>query len=399
MDLAKAISDALLPRSRAWHEIWLGETRVAGAEEEPLYGPTYLPRKFKIAIAVPPHNDVDVFAHDLGLIAIVREGAIVGYDVAVGGGMGMTHGERDTFPRLGTLIGHVAPGDAVALAAAVVMAQRDHGNRAVRKHARLKYTIERMGPDAFRAEVERHLGHALAPARGAAFTGTGDPIGWARAADGTWSYGLFVENGRVAGRTMAGLRAIANVHAGAFVMTANQNLLIAGIADADRPGIAALLAAHGLDAAPGALRVNSMACVALPTCGLALAESERALPALITQLEQALADANLADAPIVLRMTGCPNGCARPYLAEIALVGRGPGRYHLYLGAAPDGTRLNRLYRRDVTGPETVAVLRPLFQAYAATRTPGERFGDWTIRTGVIAPTHDGRDFHPEDSQ
>jgi len=398
--LAKRLSDDLLPRSRAWHEIWLGEERVAGSEpeDEPLYGTTYLPRKFKIAIAVPPQNDVDVFAHDLGLIAIERDGAVMGYDVSVGGGMGMTHGETDTFPRTGDVIGFCTPDQAVAVADAVIRVQRDNGDRSVRKHARLKYTIERMGVDAFRSEVERHLGYTLAPARGFAFIGTGDRQGWSQSPDGTWSYGLFIENGRVHDvaerRLMTGLRAIANVHRGEIVMTANQNLIIAGVAPEDKAGVDALLQQHGLADSASALRQASMACVALPTCGLALAESERFLPGLITELDAVMEAAGLRDQPIVFRMTGCPNGCARPYLAEIALVGRGPGRYNLYLGAAADGTRLNKLYRRDVDHDGFLAVLTPLLHDYADGRQEGERFGDWVIRAGHIEATTAGNRFH-----
>lgn len=398
LTLAHAISDGLLPKSRAWHEIWIGETRVAGAEpeHEPLYGPTYLPRKFKIAIAVPPQNDVDVYAHDLGFIAQVANGVLQGWDVTVGGGMGMTHGEPDTFPRTADPIGFCSTDQAVAVAAAVLMAQRDHGNRAVRKHARLKYTIERMGLDAFRTEVERHLGWALPPARGAAFTGTGDRLGWHDSPDGTAQFGLFVENGRIhdlPGRSlMSGLAAIAAVHRGSFILTANQNLVIAGIPD--RAPIQALLAAHGLDAGASALRQAAMACVALPTCGLALAESERYLPDLITAIEAVLHQAGLDRDSIVVRMTGCPNGCARPYLAEIGLVGRGPGRYNLYLGAAADGTRLNKLHRENLDHDGIVAALAPLLHEYATARAAGERFGDYVIRAGHVRATTSGNRFH-----
>ncbi len=402
LDMARTLSDGLLPKSRAWHEIWLGEELVAGGEpeEEPLFGLTYLPRKFKIAIAVPPQNDVDVYAHDLGLIAAVEDGVTVGYDVVVGGGMGMTHGEADTFPRTGDAIGFCTPDQALAVADAVVRVQRDNGNRAVRKHARLKYTIERMGLDAFKREVEGHLGYALPPARGAVFTGTGDRLGWHESADGTWHYGLFIENGRVhdmpARRLMSGLRAIANIHRGELVMTANQNLVIAGVAAEDKAGIVAALAQHGLDGGASPLRQRAMACVALPTCGLALAESERYMPDLVTALDAIMAEAGLSGDEVVLRMTGCPNGCARPYMAEIALVGRGPGRYHLYLGGAFDGTRLNKLYRRDVDHAGVLAALTPLLHGWAAGREPGEHFGEWVIRAGHVAATLAGNQFHAD---
>lgn len=397
--LAKTLSDGLLPRTRAWHEIWVDEERVAGGEpeDEPMYGATYLPRKFKVAIAVPPQNDVDVFAHDLGYTAIVEDGVLQGWDVSVGGGMGMTHGELDTFPRTADVIGFCRPDEALAVGEAVLTTQRDFGDRSVRKHARVKYTVERMGVDRFREEVERRLGRPLEPARGFAFTGTGDRLGWYEGG-GLWHYGLFVENGRVhdlPGRAgLTGLRRIAEVHGGEFIITANQNLVLAGVTAEAKPRIEALLAEHGLDQPPSALRGRAMACVALPTCGLALAESERYMPSLITDLERVVRDAGLERDEIVVRMTGCPNGCARPYLAEIGLVGRGPGTYNLYLGAAFDGTRLNKLYRRDVDHAGILAALTPLLHEYAAEREPGERFGDFVIRRGHVQATTAGNRFH-----
>ena len=400
--MARAISVHLLPKSRAWHEIFIDGTPVAGGEEEdePILGRTYLPRKFKIAIAIPPLNDVDAFAHELGLIAIAEHGHIVGYNVAVGGGMGMTHGEPDTFPRTGDLIGFCTPDQVLAVAEQVVTVQRDWGDRSDRKHARLKYTIERHGLAAFVAELERRLGFALAPARTYAFTRSGDLSGWEEGADGRWHFGLFVENGRVAdlpGRALlSGLRAIAEAHDGRIILTPNQHLLIADIAPARKDAIAALLSAHGLDRAPSALRRNAMACVALPTCGLALAESERYLPSLIDALEEAAAASGLADDEITIRMTGCPNGCARPYLAEIGLVGVRPGIYNLYLGGAFDGSRLSKLYRREIGHDAILAALRPLFAAYAAGRAPGEHFADYAIRAGIIAPTIAGNRFHED---
>ena len=280
--LAQAIGTHLLPKSRAWHEIWIDGEKITGGEEEdePIYGRTYMPRKFKIAVALPPHNDVDVFAHDLGYIAIEEAGRIVGYNVVVGGGMGMTHGEPDTFPRTGDVIGFCSPDQAVDVAEKVVTVQRDFGDRSDRKHARLKYTIERMGLDAFRAELEQRLGHKLAPARDFAFTDNGDRLGWAQGDDGAWHYTLFVENGRV--RDLAGLHAIAELGIGRFIITPNQNLVLADIPSDRKAEIAALLRTHGLDAPVGGLRRNALACVALPTCGLALAESERYLPDLLT---------------------------------------------------------------------------------------------------------------------
>ncbi|MDE2006826.1 MAG: NADPH-dependent assimilatory sulfite reductase hemoprotein subunit [Rhodospirillales bacterium] len=400
--MARAISAHLLPKSRAWHEIFIDGAPVAGGEEEdePILGRTYLPRKFKIAIAIPPFNDVDVFAHELGLIAIEDAGRIAGYNVVIGGGMGMTHGEPDTFPRTGDVIGFCTPDQVLAVAEHVVTVQRDWGDRADRKHARLKYTIERHGLDAFVAELQRRLGFALAPARPYAFTRSGDAAGWLDGADGRAHFVLFVENGRVVDRPgralLSGLRAIAEIHDGRMILTTNQNLIVADIAPEKRAAIATLLAAHGLDEAPSSLRRNAMACVALPTCGLALAESERYLPDLITALETEAAAAGLAEDEITIRMTGCPNGCARPYLAEIGLVGVRPGLYNLYLGGAFDGSRLSKLYRREIGHAAILDAIRPLFGAYAANRIAGEHFSDFLIRSGAIRATLAGRHFHDD---
>jgi sulfite reductase (NADPH) hemoprotein beta-component len=395
--LAREIGAYLLPKSRAWHEIWIDGEQIAGGEEqdEPIYGRTYMPRKFKIAVALPPHNDVDVFAHDLGFIAIEEHGEIAGYNVVVGGGMGMTHGEPDTFPRTGDVIGFCSSAQAVDVAEKVVMVQRDFGDRSDRKHARLKYTIERMGLDAFRDELAQRLGYALMPARPFAFTDNGDQLGWVQGDNGAWHFTLFVENGRV--RDLAGLHAIAELGIGRFIITPNQNLVLADIPPERKDEVAALLEHHGLAASVSGLRRNALACVALPTCGLALAESERYLPDLITRLEEELERAGLGqDDDITIRMTGCPNGCARPYLAEIGLVGRSPGIYNLYLGGAFDGSRMNKLYRRDVDGDAIVAALAPLLRDYAEHRDSGERFGDFAIRAGHIRPTTSGNRFHAD---
>jgi sulfite reductase (NADPH) hemoprotein beta-component len=394
--LARDISTHLLPRTRAWHEIWLGEQKIAGGvtQEEPILGHTYLPRKFKIAIALPPHNDVDVFAHDLGFIAIVQRGGIIGYNVVVGGGMGMTHGEPETYPRTGDVIGFCKPDDAIDVAEQVVIVQRDHGDRSNRKHARLKYTIDTMGLDRFVALLTERLAVKLEPAKPFSFTSTGDRLGWAQEADGTAHFTLFVENGRIRGRMLAGLHAIAELGVGRFVMTANQNLVLAEIPLEKRSEVEALLATHGLDRPVGGLRRSAMACVALPTCGLALAESERYLPDLITRLEGELERFGLREDEITIRMTGCPNGCARPYVSEIGLVGRTPGIYNLYLGGSHAGVRLNKLHRRDVDGDAIVAALSPLFESYARERTCAERFGDYLIRTGVVKETTAGLNFH-----
>ncbi len=403
LDLAREISDHLTPRTPAYREIWLDGERIAGGEDEvvePIYGKTYLPRKFKIAIAVPPSNDVDVFAHDLGFIAVLdSNGDVQGWNVTAGGGMGMTHGEPDTYPRTADVMGFCARSDALAIAEAVVTVQRDWGDRANRKHARLKYTIEDRGLDAFRAEVERRAGVKLGPAKPFVLASTGDRYGWTEGEDGRGHLTLFIMSGRLRdvgtqAQQLSALRRIAEQHDGDFRITANQNLIVAGVRPERRAAIEEIAASNGLSAPPSGLRRNAVACVALPTCGLALAESERYLPDLLDALDARLTAHGLSRDDIVIRMTGCPNGCARPYLAEIGLVGKGPGRYNLYLGAAFDGSRLSKLYAEDVDHAAIIRQLDPLFAAYAAERKAGEHFGDFVIRAGFVTRTRNGRDFH-----
>ena len=400
--LARAVSDHLLPRTPAYREIWLDGERIAGGEDEvvePIYGKTYMPRKFKVVVAVPPSNDVDVFAHDLGFIAILDDkGDVTGWNVTVGGGMGMTHGEPDTYPRTADVMGFCATKDAVAIAEAVVTVQRDWGDRVDRKHARLKYTIEDRGLDVFRAEVEHRSGVKLAAAKPFTFTSTGDRYGWSAGANGASHLTLYVPNGRIhdqaGANQMSALRQIAQSHDGEFRITPNQNLIVANVATGKQAEIERIARDAQLLAPWSGLRRNAMACVALPTCGLALAESERYIPELLTALDERLVAHGLSADDIVIRMTGCPNGCARPYLAEIGLVGKGPGRYNLYLGAAYDGSRMNKLYAEDLEHKGIVAALDPIFAAYATGRQKGERFGDFTIRAGFVAATGNGRDFH-----
>jgi sulfite reductase (NADPH) hemoprotein beta-component len=408
-ELAVKISEHLLPKTGAYHEIWLDGKQVidesgpAKKDEEPVYGVHYLPRKFKTVIAVPPSNDIDIYAHDLGYIAITDEkNKLVGWNVTVGGGMGMTHGEIDTFPRTADLMGFCTPEQAVDVAEKVVTVQRDWGNRHSRKRARLKYTIEDRGLGDFRAEVEKRLGYKLGEPRPFEFKSTGDVIGWEQGTDKKWHLTLFVESGRI--KDMPGwtlrtaLREIAEMHPGGFVVTANQNLIITNVTAKAKPKIEALLKEHGIAIGTGlsGLRRNSMACVALPTCGLALAESERFMPELLTALEESLDKAGLKDDEIVIRMTGCPNGCARPYLAEIGLVGRNPGLYNLYLGAAFNGDRLNKLYAEDVDKTRIVRLLEPMFAHYAKEREEGEHFGDFAIRAGYVKATTAGNRFHAD---
>jgi sulfite reductase (NADPH) hemoprotein beta-component len=420
-ECAKAVSNDLAPRSGAYHEIWLDGEQVDIDGNpirkpddkpgiEPIYGEHYLPRKFKIVFAVPPDNDVDVFAHDLGYIAILKDGKIEGWNVSIGGGMGMTHGDTKTFPRLGDVMGFCTPDQVIAVAEEVVKVQRDWGDRSNRAHARLKYTVEDRGLATYRAEVERRLGYKLGEPRPYDLTFTGDRIGWRsseagkpgkKGADKRWHLTLFVENGRIkdspGSALRTALRDIATLGGVDFVLTSNQNVIIANASAKTKTAIEKILAGHGVTTAtPSGLRRSSMACVALPTCGLALAESERFLPDVVTALEEVLDRVGLRDDDIVIRMTGCPNGCARPYLAEIGLVGRNPGLYNLYLGAAFNGTRLNKLYAEDVDKARMLALLEPMLVRYAAEREDGERFGDFAIRAGYVRPTTAGNQFHAD---
>lgn len=391
---AARLSEHLLPKTRAYHEIWLDGEKLAAetsqAEDEPLYGSTYLPRKFKIGVAIPPLNDIDVFAQDLGLIAIISRGALTGFDVAIGGGMGATHGDASTYPRLADVIGFVAPERLIALAEAIIAVQRDWGDRSERKHARFKYTIDKHGLDEVKHEIEVRAGFVLEPARAFHFDHSGDRFGWVEGHAGRWHLTLRVESGRLldtgSARWLTGMREIAKSHAGDIRLTCNQNLIIANVSAAERARIDAVVAAHGMDGYlhNSGIRRNAIACVALPTCGLAMAESERYLPDILTKLETILDRSGLRDAPILLRLSGCPNGCSRPYLGEIALVGKAPGRYNLMLGADHRGQRLNRLYRENVDEAGILAALEPLFVAYAAERQSGERFGDFLLRSGVL---------------
>ncbi|MBE1160357.1 assimilatory sulfite reductase (NADPH) hemoprotein subunit [Dyella acidiphila] len=389
---AEQLSEHLKPKTRAYHEIWLGEQRVAGGEEEsePLYGPTYLPRKFKIGVAVPPTNDIDVFAQDLGFIAIIEHGQLLGFNVSVGGGMGATQGDASTYPRLGSVLGFVLPEQLLRTAVGVIELQRDLGDRKERKHARLKYTLDRIGPPVFKAELEQRLGFALQPARAYRFDHNGDRYGWTEGDDGNWHLTLQIESGRLADLPgqphLSGMRAIAQEHQGDFRLTCNQNLIIANVPPAQRARIDALVTEYKLDGYRrlSGIRRHAVACVALPTCGLAMAESERYLPQLLPKLEALLDRHGLRDEPILLRLSGCPNGCSRPYLGEIALIGRAIGRYDLRLGADFAGQRLNRTVRENIDEAQILHELDALFARYAGERQAQERFGDFLLRSGLL---------------
>lgn len=405
------ISDHLLPATSAYHEIWLKDpesdkqTQVAGdaiVDQEPLYGPTYLPRKFKITIAIPPHNDTDVFAHDVGLIAIKGpNGRLEGFNVLAGGGMGVTHNNKKTYPRTGSMLGYAPASEIHLVCEKIMLVQRDNGDRKNRKHARLKYTIDGMGVDVFRSKVEELLGHPFEKQRPFEFVSNIDTFGWQKDEFGMNYFTFFIENGRIEDTPSypmkTGLREIAKVHKGEFRLTGNQHLCLSGVHDNDVENMKALMKKHKLDNVEfSGLRLSSSACVAFPTCGLAMAESERYLPELITKLEGCLKENGLGEDSIVMRMTGCPNGCARPWLAEVAFVGKAYGAYNMYLGGGYFGQRLNKLYRSSIQEEEILEIMKGFLKKYAEERKEGEHFGDWTIRAGIIKPTTEGKTFHDD---
>ena len=412
-DDAFTLTKALLPRTTAYHSIWVDGVQIdlglgdkiakakaaadqanpylpppadlddSGAAVDNLYGKTYLPRKFKTGFAIPPNNDVDIFTNDMGFVAVIEGGRLVGYNLLVGGGLGTSHGNKATYPRLADVIGFLTREQVVAVGEAVIKIHRDWGDRTDRKHARIKYVLQEKGVEWFRAELAKHLGAPLPAAKAFIFKGQGDAFGWTKQADGKWFLGLFVETGRVkdAGdyRLKTALRVIAEKFAPTFRLTATQNLILSDVKESDKAALEQLLRDHGCASVfnPGLVKGRGMACPALPTCGLSLAESERVFPALLDRLEQAQAVAGFGGEELVVRMTGCPNGCARPYSAEIGFVGKAPGKYNVMLGGNREGTRLARLYRESVAYDEIPNVLGGLFQQYAKERRAGQAFGDW----------------------
>ncbi|MEK8140560.1 assimilatory sulfite reductase (NADPH) hemoprotein subunit [Morganella morganii] len=388
---AKKISEHLLPRTRAYAEIWLDKEKVAATDEEPILGETYLPRKFKTSVVIPPLNDVDLHANDMNFVAIEENGKLIGFNVLVGGGLAMTHGDTATFPRLASEFGFIPLKDTLAVAEAIVTTQRDWGNRTERKNAKTKYTLERVGVDTFKQETERRAGITFSPIRPYEFTLRGDQIGWLKGIDDHWHLTLFIENGRLIdlpGKPLkTGVAEIARIHRGDFRLTANQNLIIAGIPEAEKSRIESLARAHGLisdNVTP--LRENSMACVSFPTCPLAMAEAERFLPEFVTEVEKIMSSHGVGNEEIVLRVTGCPNGCGRAMLSEVGLVGKAPDRYNLHLGGNRTGTRIPRMYRENISSAVILSVLDELIGRWSQERTDGEDFGDYLIRARVVKP-------------
>lgn len=394
------ISEHLLPKTRAYAEIWLDEEKVETTETEPVLGDNYLPRKFKTTVVIPPHNDVDVHANDLNFVAIAENGQLIGFNVLVGGGLAMTFGDTSTYPRRAEELGFISLEHVLKVAEHVVTVQRDYGDRVNRKNAKTKYTIDRIGVDNFRSEVEKRVGVAFEPVKPYEFTSRGDRFGWVEGIDGKHHLTLFIENGRVLdfpGKPLkTGLAEIAKIHQGDLRMTANQNLIIAGVPTAQKAHIEQLARQYGLlDETHSEQRKNSMACVSFPTCPLAMAEAERYLPELVTKIEGLLSKNGVDDDHIVLRVTGCPNGCGRAMLAEVGLVGRAPGKYNVYLGGNKVGTRIPKLFLDNVAEAEILSQLDSLIGRWANERDAGECFGDFVVRVGVVAEVKVSKtDFH-----
>jgi len=399
---AKKISEHLLPKTRAYAEIWLDGEKVESTEKpvEPILGDNYLPRKFKTTVVIPPQNDVDVHANDLNFVAIAENGKLVGFNVLVGGGLAMTHGDKSTYPRKATDFGFIPLENTLDVAAAVVTTQRDWGNRVNRKNAKTKYTLERVGVENFKAEVEKRAGVSFADSRPYEFTTRGDSFGWVEGIDGKYHLTLFIENGRILdfpGRPLkTGCKEIAKIHKGDFRMTANQNLIVAGVPADQKAVIEKIARDHKLiEDDTSNQKLDSMACVSLPTCPLAMAEAERYLPEAVNRMEGLLSQHGVADDSIIFRITGCPNGCGRAMLAEIGLVGKGPGKYNLHLGGNREGTRIPKMYQENISEDEIFSELDTLIGRWAKERESGEAFGDYVVRAGIIAPVVDSaRDFY-----
>ena len=393
---ANKVALALAPKTPAYHSIWIDGVQLDNVAAEnknfvdPLYGKTYLPRKFKIGFVIPPVNDMDIFTNCLGFIAIVENDQLVGYNLAVGGGMGRSHGNVQTYPRMADVIGFLTPDKLVDVAKAVLTIHRDFGDRTDRKHARLKYVVAERGVKFMQDEVNQRAGITLAPAKPYKFTTTADLLGWHKATDGKWFLGLFVETGRVKNEQKVALREVAEKFPHLeFRLSANQNVILANASDADKAAITALLTSQGVKTENQAslLHAAAMACPSLPTCGLGLAESERMLPGMIDRIQKLCDEVGLSNEEIIIRSTGCPNGCARPYMAELAFVGKAPGRYQVWLGGNASGTRLNRIWKDVIKEPELETELRPVLVRFAKERNAGERFGDWCDRVFLSEQT------------
>ncbi len=391
---ADKISELLMPKTKAYYEIWLDEEKIVDKkeEEDPLYQDRYLPRKFKIGIAIPPNNDSDVFTNDLGLIAIIEDNQLKGFNIAIGGGLSTTHGNAETYARLGTVIGFADTEEKILKAIyEVLTVQRDYGNRSDRKLARLKYTVDRMGVENYRAEVEKRCGFKLEEPRPFTFTNRGDLYGWQQGENGLWYYTVFVENGRVLDDEKVALKTalleVAKTYKSNFLFTATQNIIISDVKEEDKAAIHSILEAFKIiehTEVASLVRKNAIACVALPTCPLALAEAQRYMPTLISKIEPLMVKYAIDNEDIIIRMTGCPNGCGRPYAAEIGFVGTAPGHYNMHIGGDHQGERLNKIYKESLDEKAILTTLDGLFAVYKNERHQSERFGDFVMRRGLV---------------
>ena len=384
--LAKATSDRLIPKTGAYAEIWYQQPQPVKDNEDPTYGPLYLPRKFKVGYTLPPINDIDVYGQDLGLIAIVEDGQLAGFNVCVGGGMGQLDSREDSYPRLAEQVGFIPPTEAPAFAEMVMMIQRDFGDRQDRHRARFKYTLDRLGIDWFLDELQQRRGVPLAPARNFKFIQNGDRLGWQRGDDGLSHATLYIESGRIEGALRSQLNGFFQQFGGRIRLTTNQNLQITHIGDYELAQSKWRLDDLGLSErlTPDSQAAHTLSCVSFPTCGLAMAEAERYTPEFLARFNRLKALHGLQNIPMTLRISGCPNGCARPYLAEIALTGRAPGLYNLYLGGSFHGDRLTQLYAGNAGEEKIMELLDHLFTRFAAQRQPEETFGDFLMRSGLL---------------
>lgn len=383
-DYADKISKLLLPKTQSYYEVFIDGEKIyeRSAEADPLYEDRYLPRKFKIAIAIPPSNDVDLFTNDLGLIAIIEDNELKGFNIVIGGGLGTTHGNENTYPRLGNIIGFTDTEEKTLKAIyEVLTVQRDFGNRSDRKLSRLKYTVDRLTVEGFKIELEKRIGFTLEPAKPFQFTERNDRYGWEKNQEGKWFYTLFVEHGVIKPNQKEFLHEVAKLKVSNFIFSGNQNLIIGEVNDLDKTKIEILQKQYNIDVAVSALRKSSMACVALPTCPLALAEAQRYLPVLVTKIEPLLEKYNLSNEEISIRMTGCPNGCGRPYVAELGFIGTGPEQYNFMLGGDRFGERLNVLYKEKQSEIQILEEVDVLLNKYVKEKLQNETFGDFAFRT------------------
>ena len=398
---AKKISEHLLPKTRAYAEIWLDNEKQYSTEddftdEEPILGKTYLPRKFKTTVILPPHNDVDLHANDMNFVAVANEegDALIGFNVVVGGGLSFAHGTTTTYPTTARNLGYIALEKTLDCAAAIVTVQRDWGNRVDRKNAKTRYTIERVGLDTFRAEVERRMDATFEDTRPYELTERGDRIGWIQGEEGLYHLTLFIENGRLIGKKKEGVVEIARIHKGDFRITANQNLIIAGVEKQRKDDIESIAREYELIADTSQQRQRAMACVALPTCPLAMAEAERYLPVFIDEIEVMQKKYDIEEDYFVTRIAGCPNGCGRAMLAELGLVGKAPGRYNMYIGGNREGTRVPKQHLENATTAEILKATDTLIERWSKERNSNEAFGDFVIRAGIIREVkHSAIDF------